>query len=151
MPHMSSSANAVGDVEISPPFATSTAQAQYRPSWWRSLWFRQESKIADIRGLMLAQLTADQNDTRRAALAARIATAEHAEALWSLRQDWMQALTEVHGDMLARRRLTDISFMFAGLLHRQGHADSDADTDGLGAAGSWQTAPAQGEHLRTGH
>lgn len=149
MSHMSSSANAAGDVEISPPFASSAVQAQYRPSWWRSLWFRQESKVADIRALMLAQLMADQDDARRAALAARIATAEHAEALWSLRQDWMQALTAVHGDMLARRRLTDISFMFAGLLHRQWHADADAG--GLGAAGSWQTAPAPGEHLRTGH
>ena len=146
MSHVSSSATAAGDVEIRPPFAPSTAQFQLRPSWWRSLWFRHESKVADIRGLMLAQLMAGQDDGRHCALATRIAAAQHAEALWSLRHDWMQALVEAHGDMLARRRLTDISFMFAGLLNRQWHADTRLQVEG-----SWQTAPAPHDQLRTDH
>lgn len=149
MSHVSSSATAAGDVEIRPPFASSAAQHQLRPSWWRSLWFRHESKVADIRSLMLAQLMAGKDDGARSALAARIVAAEHAEALWSLRQDWMQALVEVHGDMLARRRLTDISFMFAGLLNRQWHADACAT--GLDAEGDWHTAPTPGDRLRTDH
>lgn len=145
MSHASSSTTATGDGQSRPPYASSDAQLQFRPSWWRSLWFRHDSKIADIRGLMLAQLTAGQDD----ALAARIAAAGHAEALWSLRQDWMQALLETHGEMLARRRLTDISFMFAGLLNRQWHADTSAT--GPQVEGGWQTARGPLDQLRTDH
>lgn len=149
MSHVSSSATAAGDVEIRPPFASSAAQHQLRPSWWRSLWFRHDSKVAGIRGLMLAQLMAGTDDGARSALASRIAAAEHAEALWSLRQEWMQALVDIHGEMLARRRLTDVSFMFAGLLNRQWHADTCATS--LDLEGGWQTTPAPRDQLRTDH
>ncbi|KQP14199.1 hypothetical protein ASF43_15340 [Pseudorhodoferax sp. Leaf267] len=71
---------------------------------------------------MLGQLAAVTDECLRSTLASRIAAADDPEALWSLRQDLMAALVEVHGEMLARRRLTDITFMFAGLLDRQRHA-----------------------------
>lgn len=149
MSHVSSSATAAGDVEIRRPFASLAAQHQLRPSWWRSLWFRHDSKVAGIRGLMLTQLMAGKDDGAHSALAARIVAAEQAEALWSLRQEWMQALVEIHGEMLARRRLTDISFMFAGLLNRQSHADTSAASPDL--EDGWQATPVPRDQLRTEH
>ncbi|MFT3718093.1 hypothetical protein [Pseudorhodoferax sp.] len=90
--------------------------------WWRQLWSRREGRLDDIRRRMLAQLDAVPDAAQHAPLAGRIQSARHAEDLWALRQDWMQALADVQGLLLARQRLSEVSFMFAGLLDREQHA-----------------------------
>jgi hypothetical protein len=117
----SSSGAASRDAEITRPLESAPAPVQGRASWWRSIWFRRELKVAEIRRLMLRQLVAVPDEHRRGELQAKICNADHPETLWSLRQDLLQVLVDVHGEMLARRRLTDISFMFAGLLDRERH------------------------------
>lgn len=116
-----------------------------RPGWWRALWFRRDSRIADIRHLMLEQSAAVADPDRRSALCAQIAAATTPQTLWSLRQDLMQALVAVHGEMLARQRLTNISFMFAGLLDCPRHAVADD----MPPPGDWPASASP--QLRTDH
>lgn len=133
----------------------STTRLQARQSWWRSLWFRRDGRFEEIRQLMLDQLTAVDDEGMRSALEDRISAAEHPEALWSLRQQLMQAMVHVHGEMLARRRLTDITFMFAGLLDRQRHAATIAgspdDTTGWPAGNATHSMVRTVTQLRTDH
>lgn len=101
--------------------------------WWRSLWSRRESKVAEIRRLMHVQVEGLPDLARRAALEAQIAAAERPETLWALRDALTQMLVEVHGATLAQRRMTDITFMFAGLLHRERSAGAGEPTQTKGA------------------
>lgn len=128
---------------------------QARQSWWRSLWFRRDCRFTEIRNLMLGQLSTLADDDTRSSLQARIYEARHPEALWSLRHDLMAAMVAVHGEMLARRRLTDITFMFAGLLDRQRHAahgaaEAEQSIDWTAGAAS-RTLVGEASQLRTGH
>ena len=95
-------------------------------NWWRGLWPRRNAKIDDIRRLMLAQLDVVPDPELRLALAEQIARATCLQSLWRLRSEVMAALVEVHGELLARQRMTDISFMFAGLLERDHRAEDPA-------------------------
>lgn len=90
--------------------------------WWRALWSRRDGRVSEIRRLMQAQVAALPDAARHAALATQIAEADDPDALWSLRHALTHALVEVHGELIARRRMTDITFMFAGLLDRERHA-----------------------------
>jgi hypothetical protein len=58
------------------------------------------------------------------ALARQIVQAPDAETLWDLRRPLSEAIGSVCGDLVARQKMTEISFMFAGLLRRR---DSDDD------------------------
>lgn len=93
-----------------------------RQGWLRWLWSRREGRLENIRRLMLAQLGSVANADRRAGLAVKIKSAGDSETLWALRGEWMQALAETQGLLLARQRLSDVSFMFAGMLDREQHA-----------------------------
>lgn len=93
-----------------------------RQSWLRWLWSRREVRLDEIRSLMLVQLQGVADAQERAGLAVRIKSAADPEALWVLRSDWMQAIAQTQGLMLARQRMSDVSFMFAGLLDREEHA-----------------------------
>lgn len=93
-----------------------------RQGWLRWLWSRREGRLENIRRLMLAQLGSVADADRRAGLAVKIKSAGDSEALWALRGEWMQALSETQGLLLARQRLSDVSFMFAGMLDREQHA-----------------------------
>nr|WP_145549137.1 hypothetical protein [Variovorax boronicumulans] len=93
-----------------------------RQGWLRWLWFRREGRLDEIRRLMLAQLATVADAEQRAGLAVRIKSAADPEALWALRGDWMAVLADHEGLLLARQRMSDVSFMFAGLLDRQEHA-----------------------------
>lgn len=99
-----------------------TSERAGRQGWLRWLWSRREGRLEEIRRLMLAQLVGVADAGARSALAARIQSAGDSEALWALRGEWMQALAQTQGVMLARQRLSDVSFMFAGLLDREQHA-----------------------------
>lgn len=93
-----------------------------RQGWLRWFWSRREGRLEEIRRLMLAQLGTVADAEQRASLAVRIKSAGDSEALWALRGEWMQALSQTQGALLARQRLSDVSFMFAGLLDREQHA-----------------------------
>ncbi|KQP48645.1 hypothetical protein [Pseudorhodoferax sp. Leaf274] len=71
---------------------------------------------------MLAQLGGVADAQMWADLAVKIKSAAGPEALWALRSEWMQALAPTQGLLLARQRMSDVSFMFAGLLDREEHA-----------------------------
>jgi hypothetical protein len=88
----------------------------------RWLWSRREVRLDEIRSLMLVQLQGVADAQERAGLAVRIKSAADPEALWVLRSDWMHAIAQTQGLMLARQRMSDVSFMFAGLLDREEHA-----------------------------
>lgn len=103
-------------------------------SWWQSLMAPRSSKVEEIRKFMLAQLTAVNDCEQRAALAEQIIAAPQTQDLWSLRGDLTAALVQAHGELLARRRMTDITFMFAGLLECE-RRNNDAPDSG------WDTAP----------
>ena len=49
-------------------------------------------------------------------VAERIRYADEMESLWYLRQDLMAALSEVHGEVVARQRVTPLNALFKGLL-----------------------------------
>lgn len=86
------------------------------PHWWQALWQRREGRVHEIRRLMAAQLAAVAHEPTRAALASKIGAAQHPQELWVLREELHAVLVPAHGELLARQRMTDISFMFAGLL-----------------------------------
>ena len=152
---VSSGAAAPSGAKIQPPGEHSAMHLNARQSWWRSLWFRRDCRFTEIRSLMLGQLAALPDDGTRSSLQTRIDEAQHPEALWSLRHDLMAAMVAVHGEMLARRRLTDITFMFAGLLDRQRHAahgmaDAAQSIDWTVGTAS-RTLVGEASQLRTGH
>lgn len=109
--------------------------------WWRVRWLRRTGRLDEIRDRMLAQLGAAPD----AALADGIRAAGNAEALWALRHAWMQALQAPLGELLARQRMSEVSFMFAGLLDREKHARTSLEAP---AARGLVRTPAQ---LRTDH
>ncbi len=107
------------------------------PSWWRALWPGRDTKVDEIRKLMLAQLAVVPDAARRLELSQAITGAPEPRTLWQLRGELTAALVEVHGELLARRRMTDITFMFAGLLERD-----RATPDHASAGGNWNYASA---------
>lgn len=121
---------------IAPPSAVAGGEGSTHHSangqsgnWWRGLWSRRAAKIDEIRRLMLAQLSVVPDAGRRLALAEEISRAPRMQSLWLLRRDLTEALVEVHGELLARQRMTDITFMFAGLLERDRRSADDAPQD----------------------
>lgn len=142
-------------MSLSSTGSTSTAalaavgQTAERRSWWRLLWSRREGRLDEIRRHMLAQLGAVPDEAQRASLAARIQSAGDAEALWALRQDWTAALAAPQGTLLARQRLSEVSFMFAGLLDRERHASSCLEA--LQQAGPARGMVRNATQLRTDH
>lgn len=112
---------------------------------WLPRWLRRHDPLEDIRKRMLGQLQAAGERGEREALAERILRAGSAEALWALRHPWMQALQGTLGDLLARQRMSEVSFMFAGLLDREKHARSSFEQPA--ARGLVRTA----EQIRSDH
>lgn len=96
--------------DLSPPLTPMT------PRWWQSLWSRRDGRLHGIRQFMLTQLAAVEDGAVRIRLAEQIEAATYPQALWALRDPLRMALVEAHGELLARQRMTDVSFMFAGLL-----------------------------------
>lgn len=155
MSFVSSTVAAPASEENEAPSERSAGRGQARQSWWRALWFRRDARLLEIRDAMLGQLAPVVDEDERAALANRISAAQNPQALWSLRQDLMRALTPIHGEMLARRRLTDITFMFAGLLDGQRPAISSVDDTPVSVDWPATAAARHGVHnsslLRTDH
>ena len=130
---------------ISNPLGAQTGPTSHQPpalaarsqrTWWQSLLAPRHGKVEEIRRFMLAQLTAVHDGAQRADLAGQITTAPHPQDLWLLRNALTSALVQVHGELLARRRMTDITFMFAGLLEgSRPHPLEAADS-------AWDAAPA---------
>src|SRR6218665_406135 len=116
------------EISVSVPHVDSAVSEHSAPlqrpapqHWLRRLWFRPQGRLDEIRQRMLTQLGTVADAQRRAGLAVRIKSAADSEALWALRRDWMQALTEAQGELLARQRMSEVSFMFAGMLDRKQH------------------------------
>lgn len=130
------------------PFASDRSTAE-RKGWWRQLWSRREGRLDQIRRHMLSQLTAVPDAELRAGLAVRIKSASDAEPLWALRHDWVEALAAAQGPLLARQRLSEVSFMFAGLLDRQHHASTCLEA--LQPPGPARGLVRSAEQLRTDH
>lgn len=121
MSHVSFSAATGSHVNLVASGAERMVSAGQPDPWWRALWSRRDGRVGEIRRLMRAQLELLTDAPRHAALAAQIRDADDPEALWALRDALTQALVETHGEAIARRRMTDITFMFAGLLDRKRH------------------------------
>lgn len=68
-----------------------------------------------IREAMLALVTLDPGD-RAAGLARRIRYATDLQALWFMRGEIMQLLSRIHGEMAAREKIDELSFLFADIL-----------------------------------
>ncbi len=130
------------------PLARDGSAAE-RKAWWRQLWSRREGRLDQIRRHMLSQLNAVADAELRASLAVRIKSASDAEPLWALRQEWMDALAAAHGPLLARQRLSEVSFMFAGLLDREHHASTCLEA--LQPPGSARGLVRSAEQRRTDH
>ncbi len=141
MSHVSFSAATDTRVNLGHPAGAPTYGPGAPHQWWRALWSRREWKVAEIRQLMLAQVQALPRLPRQSVLAAQILAAEQPEALWALRDALTHVLVEAHGEALARRRMTDITFMFAGLLHRERPAGT-GDTHNSEGAMPWSPNPA---------
>jgi hypothetical protein len=78
------------------------------------------SRVADIQQSMLAELSQiAAMPLHEEKLARLIVQARDAEALWQLRHALADAICAVHGELVARQKMTEISFMFAGLLRRR--------------------------------
>ncbi len=75
---------------------------------------------------MLMQLTSVEDSGFRAQLASQIRAASDPQDLWALRDPLRVVLLEAHGELLARQRMTDVSFMFAGLLQERDGTRRDA-------------------------
>ncbi|WP_157900228.1 hypothetical protein [Rhodoferax koreensis] len=77
-------------------------------------------RIASIQKSMLVELGQVASlPLHEDALARQIVQAEDAETLWALRFALAEAIGSVRGDVVARQKMTEISFMFAGLLRRR--------------------------------
>lgn len=129
--------------------ALDAQEATDRRGWWRQLWSRREVRLEGIRQCMLAHLGGVADGEVRADLAVRIKSASDVEALWVLRHAWTEVLSNAQGEVLARQRLSDVSFMFAGLLDRDRYLDTSLDLlhQGGQARGLVRTAT----QLRTDH
>ena len=97
----------------------STSLSPMTPRWWHTLWSRRDGRLHGIRQFMLAQLTAVEDGAVRMQLAQHIGAATCPQTLWALREPLRLALVQTHGELLARQRITDVSFMFAGLLQHE--------------------------------
>ena len=77
---------------------------------------RVESCIEDIRAAMLESLRGTVQSDELAMAVGRLRCAPHVRALWYLRSDIMTLLAERDGEAVARKRITQITDMFQGLL-----------------------------------
>ena len=82
-------------------------------------------RIANIQHAMLAELSQVAIvPLHEEKLARMIVQAREAEALWQLRHLLADAICAVHGELVAHQKMTEISFMFAGLLRRRPGPDT---------------------------
>ncbi|MFZ4287368.1 hypothetical protein [Variovorax sp. HJSM1_2] len=112
--------------------------------WLRQLWpgagRSPSTQMARIRNAMLQELaqlpvaeTASEADAIKAAqtakwrflVARQIAEANDAEILWRLRGNLTQAMGACYSPVVVHQRMAEISFMFAGLLHRRAPCAGD--------------------------
>ena len=83
------------------------------------------ARIADIQQSMLEELTQVATlPLHEDKLARQIVQARDAETLWQLRHALADAICAVHGELVAHQKMTEISFMFAGLLRRRAPSDT---------------------------
>lgn len=122
MSYVSFSAATGSHVNLGTPGGERVSGADEPHHWWRALWSRRDGRVSDIRRLMQAQVAALPDAHRHAALATQIRESDDPQVLWALRDALTLALVDTHGELIARRRMTDITFMFAGLLDRERHA-----------------------------
>lgn len=142
------------EISVSSMFPGPTAaqcpeeRAGARRAWLRRWWPGPQERLEDIRSLMLGQLGAVADAAEREDLRARILGASGSEALWALRHDWMQALAATQGLLLARQRMSDVSFMFAGMLDRAHHARTGLE---MLQADAPRGLVRHAQHMRTDH
>lgn len=74
-----------------------------------------ESGTEEVREAMLA-LLGESGTKQFPHVTRRIRHANDVQALWYLRGDLMAALAAMHGEVLARQKVLEISQMFQGLL-----------------------------------
>lgn len=72
-------------------------------------------RIEHIRQLMLTEL-GDYGDRKFPAVVRRVRFAPDVHGLWYARSDVMAILSNTHGETEARKKMTDISCQFVGLL-----------------------------------
>ena len=72
-------------------------------------------QIERIRELMLAEL-GDYGDRKFPAVVRRVRFATDVHGLWYARSDVMAILSNTYGESIARKKMTDISGQFVGLL-----------------------------------
>lgn len=84
------------------------------------------TRLANIQQAMLLELGQVASlPLHEDALARQIVQATDAETLWELRRELSAAIAGVCGGMVAHQKMTEISFMFAGLLRRRSADDHD--------------------------
>jgi hypothetical protein len=125
---------------LSPAALSSTsAQAAFAPiavtakprafGWLQALLSGTSSvrtRLANIQQAMLLELGQVASlPLHEDALARQIVQASDAETLWELRRELSAAIAGVCGGMVAHQKMTEISFMFAGLLRRRSADDHD--------------------------
>ncbi|MDB5847240.1 MAG: hypothetical protein JWP29_992 [Rhodoferax sp.] len=82
------------------------------------------TRVSNIQKIMLDELGHVATlPLHEEALARQIVQAPDAETLWELRRPLSEAIGSVYGDLVARQKMTEISFMFAGLLRRRDTED----------------------------
>jgi len=111
------------------PIAVEPKPTPAARSWLQALlpgFISARSRVASIQKSMLDELGQVATlPLHEEALARQIVQAEDAESLWELRHALADAICSVRGDAVARQKMTEISFMFAGLLRRRSAGSDD--------------------------
>ncbi len=90
-------------------------------------------RVADIQKSMLAELSqVAAQPLHEETLARMIMQAQDAETLWALRHALAQAICSARDEVVAQQKMTEISFMFAGLLRRRHHSHASAPDGPIG-------------------
>lgn len=74
-----------------------------------------EDRTEDIREWMIDELE-DSEELKFSQIVRRVRYATDAQALWFIRGEVMTALAEMHGETVAREKISHISQKFKGLL-----------------------------------
>lgn len=111
------------DIPLAIAPSPSAAPLPARRGWLRALLPRMAAprghRLGGIQKSMLNELAQVASTPVHETLARQIVETDDAEILWSLRHALAEAIGDVHGDVVARQKMTEISFMFAGLLKRR--------------------------------
>lgn len=83
------------------------------------------NRLAGIQKSMLIELRQVTSSLQHDELAREITQADQPEQLWKLRGALSSAIGAMHGELVARQKMTEISFMFSGLLRRPSSDHSD--------------------------